>query len=128
VADLAETPTGQSVIHCRRLTADDPAMHRPALARSLNNQSNWLAELGRREEALAAITEAVAIYRELAAAPPARVPYRPRHVADIAGDNAHPSWVTSMPLCPPTGKPQQSTYVALYRSTPSGIDIRCSKR
>jgi tetratricopeptide (TPR) repeat protein len=34
---------------------------------SLNNQSNRLAELGRREDALAAIEEAVALYRELAA-------------------------------------------------------------
>ena len=37
---------------------------------SLNNLSNRLADLGRREEALAAIQEAVAIYRELAAARP----------------------------------------------------------
>ena len=37
---------------------------------SLNNQSNALAELGRREDALAAITEAVALYREVAAARP----------------------------------------------------------
>ena len=33
---------------------------------SLNNQSNRLSGLGRREEALAAIEEAVAAYRELA--------------------------------------------------------------
>ena len=39
----------------------------PGLAMSLNNQSNRLAELGRREDALAAIEEAVALYRELAA-------------------------------------------------------------
>ena len=70
LGDLAETLTGQSVIHYRRLAADDPARHRPDLAGSLNNQSNALAGLGRREDALAAGTEAVAIYRELAAAGP----------------------------------------------------------
>jgi hypothetical protein len=70
LADLAETLTGQSVIHYRRLTADDPARHRPDLAFALNNQSNRLAELGRREDALAAITEAVDNFRGLAAARP----------------------------------------------------------
>ena len=38
----------------------------PTSPRSLNNQSNRLAELGRREEALAAVEEAVTIYRQLA--------------------------------------------------------------
>ena len=37
---------------------------------SLNNQSGRLAELGRREEALAAIEEAAGIYRQLAEARP----------------------------------------------------------
>jgi hypothetical protein len=36
----------------------------------LHNRSNRLAGLGRREDALAAITEAVDIHRELAAARP----------------------------------------------------------
>ena len=40
----------------------------PDIARSLNNQSLRLAKLGRCEVALAAIAEAVAIYRELHAA------------------------------------------------------------
>ena len=43
-----------------------PDAFTPDLAMSLNNQSNQLAGLGRREEALAAIEEAVAIRRELA--------------------------------------------------------------
>jgi tetratricopeptide (TPR) repeat protein len=38
---------------------------------SLNNQSNRLSELGRREEALAAIEEAITIRRPLANAFPA---------------------------------------------------------
>ena len=38
----------------------------PDLATSLNNQSNGLSDLGRREEALAAIEQAVTIRRELA--------------------------------------------------------------
>jgi len=41
------------------------------LAASLNNQSGRLAALGRREEALAAIEDAVTIRRELARARPA---------------------------------------------------------
>jgi hypothetical protein len=40
------------------------------LAMSLNNLSNRLSGLGRREDALAASTEAVQVYRELAAARP----------------------------------------------------------
>ena len=42
----------------------------PRPRRSLNNLSTALAELGRREEALAAIDEAVSLYRRLAAARP----------------------------------------------------------
>ncbi len=42
----------------------------PDLAMSLNNQSNRLAGLGRREEALAAIEQATGIYRQLAEARP----------------------------------------------------------
>ena len=38
--------------------------------RPLNNRSVFLADLGRREEALAAIEEAAGIYRELAQARP----------------------------------------------------------
>ena len=65
-----------------------PDAFRPDLATSLNNQSNRLAELDRREDALAASTEAVDIYREAGRGPPGRVSPRPRRVADIAGDNA----------------------------------------
>ena len=42
----------------------------PDLATSLNNQSLRLADLGRREEALAAIEQATGIYRQLAEARP----------------------------------------------------------
>ena len=42
----------------------------PNLAASLNNQSGRLSELGRREDALTAIDEAVGVYRELAGARP----------------------------------------------------------
>ena len=38
---------------------------------ALGNQSGRLSELGRREDALAAIEEAVTIYRQLARYPPA---------------------------------------------------------
>src|SRR5450759_363122 len=48
-----------------------PVGQRPGQAGSLTNRSNTLAELGRPEDALAAIGEAVEVYRELAAARPA---------------------------------------------------------
>ena len=51
----------------RELAAARPDAFRPDLAASLNNLSLRLADLGRREEALAAIQEAVTIRRELAA-------------------------------------------------------------
>jgi Tetratricopeptide repeat len=50
----------------RRIAAARPDAFRPALATSLNNLSVRLVGLGRREEALAAIQEAVTIRRELA--------------------------------------------------------------
>ena len=40
---------------------------RPDLASSLNNPAASLADLGRREDALAAIEEVAQVYRELAA-------------------------------------------------------------
>ena len=49
---------------------DHPSFVRSGLAMSLNNLSNRLADLGRREDALAAIEEATGIYRELAWADP----------------------------------------------------------
>ena len=70
IADLAETLTGQSVMHYRQLTADDPAAQNPNLAWSLNDHSTRLAVLGRFEDALEASTEAVAIDRKLAEAQP----------------------------------------------------------
>ncbi|HEY6795110.1 MAG TPA: tetratricopeptide repeat protein, partial [Kineosporiaceae bacterium] len=54
----------------RELAAGRPDAFLPDLAMSLNNLSNRLADLGRREEALAAITEATEALRELAAARP----------------------------------------------------------
>ena len=47
-----------------------PTRSGPDLANSLNNLSIRLGELGRREDALAAIEEAAGLYRELAAARP----------------------------------------------------------
>jgi tetratricopeptide (TPR) repeat protein len=46
------------------------AAARPDLGRALFKLSNWLADLGEREKALAAIQEAAGIRRELAAARP----------------------------------------------------------
>ena len=50
-----------------RPTKTHPDAIRPDLASSLNNLSASLADLGRREDALAAIEEAAQAYRELAA-------------------------------------------------------------
>ena len=70
LAGLAATLTGQAVDHHRQRAADRPDAFTPDLAASLNNLSNRLADLGRREDALAAIDEAVDVYRQLAAARP----------------------------------------------------------
>jgi hypothetical protein len=53
----------------------NPDWHRPDLVRSLTNLGIWLSTLGRPAQALPVTEEAVAIYRELAAAAPDR--YRP---------------------------------------------------
>ena len=50
-----------------RPTKTHPDAIRPDLASSLNNLSASLADLGQREDALAAIEEAAQVYRELAA-------------------------------------------------------------
>jgi hypothetical protein len=50
-----------------RPTKTHPDAIRPDLASSLNNLSASLADLGRREDALAAIEEAAQVYRGLAA-------------------------------------------------------------
>ena len=69
LAALAATLASQHVTHCRTNTKEGPdAAER--LASSLHDLSLRLSDLGRREEALAASTEAVSIIRELAAARP----------------------------------------------------------
>ena len=55
----------------RRLAAANPAAYEPDLASSLYNWSIDLGEAGRREEGLAAIEEAVQVYRRLAVTNPA---------------------------------------------------------
>jgi tetratricopeptide (TPR) repeat protein len=60
---------GQNVY--RELAQQHPEVFLPGLARSLNDLSVWLSELGRREEALQAAREAVDLFRRLA-------PQRPR--------------------------------------------------
>jgi len=67
---LAATLTAQAVHHYRHPTADAPGAHVPALAGALNNLSVRLIILGRREDALTAIQEAVTLRRALAAAHP----------------------------------------------------------
>ncbi|MGW2823721.1 P-loop NTPase, partial [Streptomyces sp. NPDC001443] len=63
---LAHTLTG----HYRALAQTDPDTYLRHLAGSLNNLSAQLGEIGQREQALAAIREAVGHYRALAQADP----------------------------------------------------------
>jgi tetratricopeptide (TPR) repeat protein len=71
LSPLAVTLNTQHVKHQRALAAANPTAYEPSLATWLNNLSVRLAEVGRREEGLAAIEEAVDVYRRLAAANPA---------------------------------------------------------
>jgi tetratricopeptide (TPR) repeat protein len=71
LAALAATLTSQQVSAYRAAAGDRQPVTRNELAGRLNNLSLRLAELGRREDALAAIAEAVEVRRELAAARPA---------------------------------------------------------
>ena len=57
-------------------------VHSRRLALSLNNLSVRLADVGRQDDALAAIEEAVALRRQLAAARPEAFTARPRPVAE----------------------------------------------
>ena len=70
LAALAATLSSQQVTQNRADARDGEPDAASRLARSLNNLAVRLAGLGRREEALAAIQEAVTIHRELAAARP----------------------------------------------------------
>jgi tetratricopeptide (TPR) repeat protein len=66
----AESAVHRNAFGSRSLAEARPDAFRPDLALSLNNYSNHLSELGRREDALAAIEEAVRIRRILAEARP----------------------------------------------------------
>jgi tetratricopeptide (TPR) repeat protein len=68
LAPLAADLTQQATDSLRQGALTDPDAFLPNLATSLNNLSVWLGDLGRREDALAAIEEAVAIRRTLAQA------------------------------------------------------------
>jgi hypothetical protein len=65
------------------LPAANAAAYEPDLARPLNHLSVDLGEVGRGEHGLAAIEEAVTVYRRLAAANTAAYePDRPREAAE----------------------------------------------
>ncbi|MGH3737851.1 MAG: tetratricopeptide repeat protein [Micromonosporaceae bacterium] len=66
LADWATELSQRLTDEHRRLAGARPDVFLPDLARSLNNLSNRLGELGRREDGLAAIEEAVAIRQRLA--------------------------------------------------------------
>ena len=75
LAALAATLTSQQVTQYRAGAIDGQPDAADRLARSLNNLSVRLGDLGQWQDALAVSEEAVAAYRELAAANPDR--YRP---------------------------------------------------
>ncbi|HEX5289590.1 MAG TPA: tetratricopeptide repeat protein [Streptosporangiaceae bacterium] len=75
LAAFAATLAGQAVDHHRHQAAAGRDLTAGDLARALNELSTRLADLGRREDALAAIEEAVEVYRRLAGEQPGR--YRP---------------------------------------------------
>ena len=70
LAALAATLASQQVTRYRAGKADGDLDAASRLAGSLNNLSLRLGDLGRREEALAAIEEAAQVYRELVVARP----------------------------------------------------------
>jgi tetratricopeptide (TPR) repeat protein len=88
LAALAATLTSQQVTHYRAGTVDGEPDAVSRLAGSLNDLSVRLAGMGRREDALAAIEEAVTIRRELAAARPHRYALRRRRQRTLRGDLA----------------------------------------
>ena len=72
----------------RELAGDNAVAFLPDLAMSLNNLSVDLGELGRREEGLAAVEEAVGAYRKLARVRPDA---HPAATARVASSTDHTS-------------------------------------
>ena len=108
LAALAATLTSQQVTQYRAdaLGGEPDAANR--LAGSLNNLSLRLADLGRREEALAAIQEAAAICRELAAARPDA--FRPDLAMSLNNlSSGWPTWGGGRRRWPRSRKPPPST-------------------
>ena len=107
LAALAATLTSQQVTQYRAGTIGGEPDAASRLAGSLNNLSVRLADLGRREEALAAIEEAAAIYRELAAARPDA--FRPDLARSLNNLSAGwPTWGGGRRRWPRSRKPSPS--------------------
>jgi tetratricopeptide (TPR) repeat protein len=70
LGSLGLSLSAQLLANLRHAADHDPQLHTPTLAAVLNNQSNRLSEMGRHEDALTAIEEAVTIRRQLADARP----------------------------------------------------------
>ena len=85
LAALAATLTGQQVTQDRADVLGGAPDAASRLAASLNKLSLRLADLGRREDALAASEESVGTYRDLAAARPDAFPARPGQLAEHPG-------------------------------------------
>ncbi|MGW3959982.1 tetratricopeptide repeat protein [Amycolatopsis sp. NPDC005003] len=78
LADIAVAIAHARVGKLRQSPFGDPQQDAAALAAALNNLANRLVDLGRREEALAAVREAADIRRSLAEQDPGR------HLSDLA--------------------------------------------
>ena len=107
LAALAATLTSQQVTHYRAATTGRGLYAADRLAGRLSNLSVRLADLGRREDALAAIREAAGIYRELAAARPNM--FRPDLAMSLNNLAAGwPTWGGGRTRWPRSGKPPAS--------------------
>ena len=109
LAALAATLTSQQVTQYRAGTVDGEPDAASRLAGSLNNLSLRLADLGRREDALAAIEEAAEHLPGAGRGPPGRVPARPGHVAEQPVGPAGRAWAGGRTRWPRSRKPPRST-------------------
>jgi hypothetical protein len=98
VCERHEAAIEEAVTIRRALAAARPDVFLPDLAGSLNNLSGRLADLGRREPALAAIEEAVTIRRDLAARWPDAFQHELGQSVEVLG------WLTQ-----PSDEPEQAT-------------------
>lgn len=130
---LTLTLTDQAVKSLRQQASDGTIASKHALAGALNNSSILLAQLGRREEALGPITEAVKIRRELAAADPHTwAPYLPSVLNNMSTrlayvgqfPEAHSSISQAVKICRKLAKADPDTWNPRLAGTLSNLAKR----